>query len=359
MSLFDRNPNETAYVHGKKHWADVIKNSGDGNLLIWRQPEEDFNVNSTLIVMPGEQAVFVKNGSVEAVYDNGRYRLNTENYPFISRLRNAFTGGISTFNCVVYFVKTTDSHEILWGTESPIQVRDKQWGILTNVRSYGSYKVHVDDPSMFLSKLIGNNITSQEQEDLYYYFSNQFQSIIVDTLAKALVQIDGELIGLSTRIFELSQIIEPMLDTVLRDYGTRCINYSIASITVDESKYDKIDDAQIEAIAKMKNAHADKGVMNTLGDSWDKQQSVNILGKMAENTSGAGGMMGVGIGMSTGAQAGGAFSAMAGSVFGSDSQNSGVGDPMETMKKLKEMLDAGLITNDEYEKKKEEVLARM
>ena len=54
MGLFNnRNANESAYVGGKKHWVDVIKNSGDGNLLIWRQPEEDFNTNSTLIVMPG------------------------------------------------------------------------------------------------------------------------------------------------------------------------------------------------------------------------------------------------------------------------------------------------------------------
>ena len=104
MSLFGRNPYEEFYNGGKKHWTDVIKNSGPGELLIWRQPEEDFNTNSTVIVMPGEQAIFIKEGNVEQVFDNGTYRLSTENYPFISRLRNAFSGGISTFNCVVYFV---------------------------------------------------------------------------------------------------------------------------------------------------------------------------------------------------------------------------------------------------------------
>ena len=50
MGLFSRNPNETAYVGGKKHWGDVIKNSGPGEALIWRQPEEDFNTNSTLML---------------------------------------------------------------------------------------------------------------------------------------------------------------------------------------------------------------------------------------------------------------------------------------------------------------------
>ena len=128
MSIW-KNQNESAYTDGKKHWADVIKNNADGNLLIWRQPEEDFNINSTLIVMPGEEAIFIKGGVIEQTFDNGTYKLSTENYPFISRLVNAFTGGVSTFNCVVYFVRKAHSMEILWGTDSPIQVRDYFLGI--------------------------------------------------------------------------------------------------------------------------------------------------------------------------------------------------------------------------------------
>ena len=30
MALFGKNPNEVAYTGGKKHWADVIKNTGPG-----------------------------------------------------------------------------------------------------------------------------------------------------------------------------------------------------------------------------------------------------------------------------------------------------------------------------------------
>lgn len=119
MSIF-KNANESAYVGGRKHWTDVIKNSGNPDMLIWRQPEEDFNVNSTLVVMPGEEAIFVNGGVIEQVFENGTYKLNTDNYPFISRLKNMFSGGVSTFNCVVYFVRKTHSMEILWGTSSPI-----------------------------------------------------------------------------------------------------------------------------------------------------------------------------------------------------------------------------------------------
>lgn len=39
MPIF-KNPNEAAYLGGKKHFTDVIKNSGHANAIIWRQPEK-------------------------------------------------------------------------------------------------------------------------------------------------------------------------------------------------------------------------------------------------------------------------------------------------------------------------------
>jgi membrane protease subunit (stomatin/prohibitin family) len=127
---------------------------------------EQFIEEGTLIVMPGEEAIFIKGGNIEEVFGNGTYKLSTENYPFISRLRNAFTGGISTFNCVVYFVRKADSQEIRWGTETPIQVRDKVWGIRTDARVRGAYKVRIENPAKLLEKLIGNNVPYQFQEEL-------------------------------------------------------------------------------------------------------------------------------------------------------------------------------------------------
>lgn len=82
MAFFKKNPNEARYYEGKKHWVDVLKNTGPENFMIWRQPEEDFNNNSTLIVMPGEAAIFVNEGRIEEVFYSGTYRLSTENYPF-------------------------------------------------------------------------------------------------------------------------------------------------------------------------------------------------------------------------------------------------------------------------------------
>lgn len=387
MGLFSKNPNEVAYSGGKKHWADVIKNTGPGELLIWRQPEEDFNTNSTLIVMPGEEAIFIKGGTVEQTFENGTYKLSTENYPFISRLRNAFTGGVSTFNCVVYFVRKAHSMEIRWGTDSPIQVRDKVLGIATKLRARGAYKVQIENPVKFLEKLIGNNVPFQLQEELNKYFINEFQSKIKSVIARALNESNTEILGIDARLDEFSEIIEPYMQEILEDYGLKCVKFSIAAIDIDDDELRrKYDEIGMDAIAKMRGAQADKAVMGILGDDWGRQQAANILGDLANNP-GAGGVAAAGAGMGMGIGAAGAFGSMAQQMFSPMSGNinqqqpvqsapsgrftqkgasmnsatnsSSAEDPLETLSKLKKLLDAGLIEQSEYDAKKAEILNRM
>lgn len=362
MAFFKKNPNEAAYIGGKKHWADVIKNSGAGNLLIWRQPEEDFNTNSTLIVMPGEQAIFVNGGRVEQVFENGTYKLSTRNYPFISRLRTAFTGGISTFNCVVYFVRSAHSMEIRWGTDSPIQVRDKLLGIATSLKARGSYKVQVANPAIFLEKMVGNNVPSYEQEELNKYFSYEFRSKIKSVIARAINESNTEILGIDARLDEFSETIQPFMQEILGDYGLRCINFNVAALDIaDDELRRKYDEIGMDAIQKMRNAQADKAVMDILGENWGKQQAVNIMGDMVNNPNG-GGLGAMGAELSMGMAAGGAFGSMAQQAFSPMTATAApkqAEDPMETLTKLKKMLDAGLIEQAEYDAKKAEILSRM
>ncbi|MFD1485502.1 SPFH domain-containing protein [Lacticaseibacillus baoqingensis] len=370
MALFGRNANEQNFVGGKKHWTDVIKNRGDGRLLIYKQPEEDFNTNSTVIVMPGEQAIFIKDGTIEQVFDNGKYTLSTENYPFISRLRNAFSGGVSTFNCVVYFVRKADSEEILWGTQTPIHVRDHVWGIMTDARVRGAYKVRITNPAKLLEKLIGNNVFYQTQPELNKYFANEFQSKIKAAVSRFMNDLKQELIGLDAYIDELGDQIEPKIDAIVADYGLKCVRFSIAGLDIDTAKYDRIDQGQIGALDKQREAQGDKARMDILGQDWAKQQAANIMGSLADNP-GAGGIGAMGAGMGMGMAAGNAMGNMANELFTPVSGQAEPAkpeakpaakpaeDPFETLSKLKKMLDADLISQEQYDAKANEILSQM
>lgn len=352
MSIFKRNSNEKAYVDGKKHFIDVIKNSGPGNLLIWRQPEEDFNTNSTLIVMPGEEAIFINGGIVQQVFENGTHQLSTGNYPFISRFRNTLSGGISVFNSVVYFVRKSDSEEIKWGTETPIQVRDKIWNVRTDVRARGSYKVRIMNPALFLEKLIGNNVSFQTQTDLNKYFYTEFQGKIKSAISKGINSLETELIGLDSYLDELSENIKPVINEALSMYGLQCVSFAISGLDVDKTKYDSIDESQINVISRTRGFQGDKAGLDILGKNWAAVQEVEIK-KAVANNPGAGGVAAVGAGIGMGMSAMTSFNSMSVQTNNTDD------DPVEQLTKLKKLLDAGLIEQSEYDMKKAEILSKI
>lgn len=419
MGLFKKNPNETAFVGEKKHWTDVIKNTGDGNLLIWRQPEEDFNTNSTLIVMPGEEAVFIKGGVIQETFENGTYKLSTQNYPFISRLRNAFSGGISTFNCVVYFVRKAQSIELKWGTSSPIQVRDKKHDIMTEVRASASYRVQVANPGMYLEKMVGNNVPFQTAGDLDLFFHDEFQGMILSILSNYLNSLESELIGLEAHLFELSNAIQPYINEALSGYGLACVKFSLAGLNVDKSKYDRIDDYEIDLkIGEIKKAEGQKAAAQVLGRDYGTIKAVEMMSNVTLNP-GAGGLASAGAGMGMGMAAGGVMGTIvqqaikplseenmglqsgeqqnqqsAGTPFrqtggqgisgrftqqsaeqtdpANEKQNAGqannvqmsagtepVQNPMEALNTAKQLLEAGFMTQEEFERKRMEIISRL
>lgn len=174
MSIFNKKSGNSKKSHTI---LSTLKNNESGRFLVWKLPEEDFNDKSVLIVNPGEEAIFVNNGVIVQTFTNGRFELSSENYPFIAELRNLITGGVSTFNCKVYFIALNQSHEILWGTDSPIKVRDAVQKIVTNVLARGSYRVSIESAengALLMNKLIGYGTSFFNAENLEGYFGRLF-----------------------------------------------------------------------------------------------------------------------------------------------------------------------------------------
>ena len=426
MGLF-RNPNEANYQGGKKHILESLKNTSPANVLIWKQPEEDFNTHSVLTVNPGEEAVFVKNGEVVSVFQNGRYVLKTENYVFLSRLRNMLSGGISTFNCFVYFVRKASTMELLWGTNSPIQLRDPVQGIATSIKARGSYKIHIDDSIKVITTLLGSNISKFEPGDVERYFANEFQQKIKSTIAKELKQKDEELLGVCSELDTFAEELTPTIREVMGQYGIALDTFTLSAMDIPE------DDPNRQ---KLEEAYAKKREYDLMGDKYQTIKGMEIMSDLAHGVShqegdgATGSMMGAGMGLGMGMAAGGAFGQMAQNVFnGMQQQQQGypqqqmppqgypqqqgyqqqgypqqqmppqgypqqqgyqqppqgyqqqgypqqqmppqgypqqqapaapaADDPMARLSKLKQMLDAGLIEQAEYDAVKKEILSKM
>ncbi|MCI5829048.1 MAG: SPFH domain-containing protein [Treponema sp.] len=311
MAFFKKNPNEANYAGGEKHFVDVIKNSGNGNLLVWLCPEEDFNTGSTLIVQEGEEAVFYKNGTVEQIFSAGKYVLDTNNYPFLSRLVNAFSGGISAFNCKVYFVRKASSQEILWGTPTPIQVRDPVQMIMTSVMARGSLKINVENSAKFLAKLLGNNISFMEQAEILNFFKTEIIQHVKSLIAKYIKSSGEEILGICSDLDILVQKITPEIQGILSEYGTGLLRFVIDSLDIPE------DDPGRQ---KLEAAYATKRESQIYGDDYQKFVSREVLTNISNNNGGAAiASLGAGLGMAAGV--GNAFGQMSGQVMSSSGQN--------------------------------------
>jgi membrane protease subunit (stomatin/prohibitin family) len=266
--------------------------------------------------------------------------------------------------------------EILWGTASPIQVRDPIMMIQTSVRARGAYKIQIDSGAKFLTKLLGNNIAFELQAEITNYFDNEFQQYIKSSIAKAIQNSGREILGICAEQDVLAKNIQPILQEIFDDYGVRLISFSISGIDIPENDPNR---------QKLEDAFSSKGVMNILGSDWGRQQASEILHDLANNP-GSGGVAAAGAGLGMGMAAGSAFGNMAQQMFSPMQQaqqapppappqpsgrfvqsDAAAGDaaaggaaagktPAEELLDWKRLLDAGVLTEEEFAAKKKQLL---
>lgn len=381
MAVFKRNSNEAAFADGEKHFVDVIKNRSDNDTLIFKNPEEDFNNGTTLVVGPGEKAIFVYQGTIEQIFDPGSYTLNSANYPFISRLRNSLSGGVSSFHSLVYFVRTATSREIKWGTQTPIKVYDKALsdqfqgiGVETEVRARGAYRIKVDDCGIFLTQLIGNNYDLSNQESITDYFRNQFLGHIISILTTELTKWAGPLISVPANAVTYAKTIENEIAPIAAEYGMKVLNFSISAIDIIDNEarqeaqdlvsknreqfYGRMAQGQGEAAY----AQGQQSAYETYGTNYQQAQVLNAMNGAASNPGSDGGaLLGAGMGLTMGAGMGQVIPNMVNQTMGQAQaapQPVAV-DPVERLSRLKEMLSKELISLEEYEAKKADILKEM
>lgn len=277
----------------------VIKNDGPAGALFWKFTGEDFRIGSQLIVAENEEALLVRDGVIQEVYDGGRHTLQTNNFPLIDKLLAKFSGGKNAFSCKVFFVSKTHTMELFWGTDSPIQLRDPRWGIATEIKARGSYTIQVADAKKFILKFVANNTQITTAEEFSSKFRTVFMQKVKSLIPKAIQESNTEILGICARQEEFAEALTPALNTALEEYGVRLVNFYIGALDIPSD----------DPLRKMVDESA---IINNLGGNWDKLQQRDLLKESVQNGNGFSGMAaGIGVGMA----AGGFMGAAAGNFF--------------------------------------------
>ncbi|WP_444366184.1 SPFH domain-containing protein [Prevotellamassilia timonensis] len=380
MGLFHRNEKEANFAGGSKNVMESIQRQNDTGTLIYLDPRQDFNANSVITVAPNEQAIFIKNGEFYGTLPSGRHEVKTENYPLLSRIRNMLTGGMSTFTCQVYHVQTNEQ-KIDWGTSTPIEIQDFFLGggfigVPTLIRGAAAFRVRFninedDDASKrAFMRLMGDQST-YTVADLGIMFEAEIGQKISSVVGKTLesISMQRSINAISSQLEDFATVLKPRFDEVFVDYGLELVNFSFYNLNIDETDERK--------------KYLDRLIAAAHTGSYDKAVQQELLKDVAVNP-GAGGIASAGAGLGMGMAAGNAFAQMATTAFSNPQiqqppQSQGFGgqgrfgtggapqqhpasaqpDPMESLSKMKQMLDAGLIKQEQYDAKVAEIMSRL
>lgn len=308
---------------------EFLDNSG--NIIVKRLPENgvlEIKWGSQLTVRESQEAVFFRDGQALDIFGPGRHVLQTQNIPAIGKWVTSFGyGPTSPFRAEVVFIGKQLFPNLKWGTREPILFRDTELNAV-RLRSFGSYSIQVSDSMLFVNKVVGTRgLFSTESIQDY------LKGIIVSKLNTILAKELKSVFDISQSIENLNLIIRTEIDTDFSGLGLKIHDFYIQSISVPEE------------VQKLIDTRSGMGALGNM-DQFMKFQVANAIGDAANNNGGSGDAFNTGAGLALGML----LPQMMNSSMNKSSSNSI--EPMEKIKKLKELLELGAITQAEFDEKK-------
>ncbi|HRX03106.1 MAG: SPFH domain-containing protein [Anaerolineae bacterium] len=267
---------------------DVIEapNQGPKEMVV-RVPEYgagDFRLGSQVIVRESQTAVFFRDGKALDAFGPGRHTITTANVPILSGLLGLLTSGKDIFTAEVYFVNRIDFLDNKWGTPEPIALRDPDLG-LARLRAFGSYSMAIEDPQMFVAKIVGTQGMYQTSQ-----IQNFLRGIIISKLTDVLGESKKGLFDLPAMFDEISAAVRVKVMDDFKLLGVVIKQFVIESISPTEETQQAIDK---------------RGAMGAVGaQSFIEYQTGMAIGDIgagaAQGGSGGGSMAETGVGLGAG-----------------------------------------------------------
>ncbi|MGV3623930.1 MAG: SPFH domain-containing protein [Archangium sp.] len=337
--------------------ADEAKNQ-----IVYKYPERNIRILTQLTVQADEVALFVKDGVVAGKLGPGRHNLDTNNIPFLSALLEKVTGG-NLFVAEVYFVSTREFPQVKFG--GPIgDVRDPETGLGIGTMVYGDFSLQVTNPEQLVVGMVG--MRKADNEEFIGWFKSQVLKVTRDRIAELCVKKKWPLLDVTSGAYteEIETEVIAGLAPHTQSYGVNIVRFGNFTVSIKPE-----DEATLKKLSK------DVAYSRLAGGFQQYAQGQAMLGA-AEGMARGGGegsgsgnaMGGMGMGMGFGmaqmfmnqnqqqqhqqqnqqAQANAA------------QQNSGGGrSVMDRLKELSELKNAGLISEEEFNGKKADLMKQL
>jgi hypothetical protein len=304
--------------------------------ILWVYPHEDIRWGSVVVVHEYEVAVFMRDGKVYDVLPPGRHMVTTQNIPLLTKAYNLVMGyGETPFKARVVFVSTKQFRG-RFGLSTRVKLGPRTL-YMTELQMYGDYWFRVVDPVLFLTQIAGavaSLTTPAVTEFLRSYFVELFMQEVSRFTA---IDIYTNLRDVETKV-KSSSIYD-----AFKSRGLELIDVKIAGVSLPQ-------------LEKMEKEDPTYGLPLLIAIQKGDEDKVLEIIRTVESLRALGRSPGVGVL--------GALVALP-SLLQPATQPSPpqAMQPakeekpiIEKLRELKKMLDEGLITQEEYEKLKKELL---
>ena len=318
--------------------------------LVWKYPDNSPAYGSTVIVSESQEALLFNSGRLISKLSPGPHLIESTNIPGISGL---FQDKQDSVPIEIWFVNKIASTNFKWGTQSPVEIRDIEYNMLLPVGGYGNYMTRIIDPQSLILQVVGVR-SSFSITDLKEFLYPMIEMQVKDAIAETAMR--SSLFTISTKLIELSRSIREGLFNRFEDFGIQLEEFYFQNIAIlsNDPAFEKVKEALAEAATISIKSKA----ISANSDAYQLERKFDVLDKMASNPNGATSeiaSLGVGIGAAAGLAQG------LGGMIGKNDQNrvdsnGTLGSIKEKLKEAKEMLDSGIIDQDDYDKIKTKLL---
>ncbi len=341
----------------RKQFIDIIQwtESGDGTLA-WRFPMAEMEIQNgaSLTVRESQVAVFVNEGQVADVFGPGMYKLTTQTLPVLTYLKNWDKLFESPFKSDVYFFSTRQQLDQKWGTPQPITIRDKDFGAV-RLRAFGNYAFRISDAKAFHTNISGTR-------DIYSVadLDGQLRGLVLQNISNAIASSGLPFLDLAANQIMFADALAKQLQPEFAKLGIQLESLTVQSVSLPEE------------LQKVLDQKIGMGMVGNDMGKFMQYQTAQAIPRFAEGGGGGSGIAGDAMGLGAGVALGQvlAQNLQAGLQGGSNAAAAGAAVPvapagakpedvMATLEKLGELKAKGILTQEEFDSKKAELLKKL
>jgi membrane protease subunit (stomatin/prohibitin family) len=243
----------------------------------------------------------------------------------------------SPFKVDVFYVSTKQFTNLKWGTSNPIIVRDPVFKQV-RLRSFGTYTIRVVDPKKFIREFAGTNPWVRIDA-----VSEQMRNTIASKLAEGLAEAGISVLDLAANFTEIGDKLKPIFQAEFETWGIELGKFYIENVTLPEE------------VEKMLDKTTQMNMLGNDINKFNQMQGGIAIEKLADNP-GAASTAGIGAGviLTNLLQPQQQQAQPNAAAAGEDKQKM-----VDLLKQLGELKAAGILTEEEFNQKKAEILGKL